>query len=297
MTEKQFQKDEVIFRQGEEGNTFYQVIEGAVGIVVSYDGKEKVQLSKVTKDQFFGEMAVIESAPRSADAIALEDGTQVMEYSADELRSCFENNPETVELLMKTLSKRLRDLTLEYDEAKKIAEINVDKKPDEEFIRGLRKYRFFHKNRKRQLYGAEVDREEERRHSDGFSKDVVSYRKGTVICREGDLVPCTYDIHWGRVGIYSNYGKPNQVELTILAANNFFGEMGMVDNEPRSATAVALDDETTVEIIHPEDLAELFEKNPNKVDMILRHLSSRLRKLTAQYYDVCEKIAEKAGTP
>ena len=294
MTEKQFQKDDVIFRQGEEGNTFYQVIEGTVGIVVSYDGKERVQLSKVTKDQLFGEMAVIESAPRSADAIALEDGTQVREYSADELTSCFENNPGNIELIMKTLSRRLRDLTLEYDEAKKIAaSLKTDVNQDEEFMRGLRKYNFFRRNRKQPLYGAEVEREEDRKHSEGFAKDVVSYRKGTVICREGDLVPCMYDIHWGRVGIYSNYGKPNQVELTVLAANSFFGEMGMVDNEPRSATAVALDDDTTVEIIRPEDFAELYEKNPYKVDMILRHLSSRLRKLTAQYYEICEKIAGK----
>ena len=72
--------------------------------------------------------------------------------------------------------------------------------------------------------------------------------------------------------------------------------MGMVDNAPRSATAVALDDDTTVEIIHPDDFAELFEKNPYKVDMILKHLSNRLRKLTAEYYEVCGKIAEKTGS-
>ena len=295
MTEKQFQKNEVIFKQGDEGNVFYQVIEGSVGIKVNYDGKETIQLTEIKKDQFFGEMAVIDAAPRSANAVALEDGTKVIEYSTDELNKCFENNPDNISLLMKTLSKRLRDLTAEYDEAKKTAaRLNLDQNPDEELERGIRKYNYYHKIQKSQLHGAEVVREQERKHSDGFSKDVVSYPKGTVICREGDLVSCMYDIHWGRVGIYSDYGKPDQVLLTTLAADNFFGEMGMVDNEPRSATAVALDSDTTVEIIHPEDFAELFEKNPYKVDMILRHLSSRLRKLTSQYYEICEKIAEKA---
>ena len=64
----------------------------------------------------------------------------------------------------------------------------------------------------------------------------------------------------------------------------------MVENAPRSATAVALDDDTTVEIIYPEDLADLFKKNPGKVDMILQDLSKKLRTLTARYYDICEKI-------
>jgi CRP-like cAMP-binding protein len=133
-------------------------------------------------------------------------------------------------------------------------------------------------------------------HSEGFAKSVVKYPKGTVICKEGDLVNCMYDIHWGRVGIYSKFGTSEQVQLTTLASDNFFGEMGMVSDQPRSATAVALDPDTTVEIIYPEDFKELFEKNPYKVDMILRHLSTRLRTLTNQYLDVCAKIAEKSGS-
>ena len=66
----------------------------------------------------------------------------------------------------------------------------------------------------------------------------------------------------------------------------------MIDNEPRSATAVVLDDHTTIEIIYPEDLAELMKKNPVKVDMIVMHLSNRLRRLTNDYIKVCEEIAE-----
>ena len=298
MAEKQFQKGDVIFNQGDEGNVFYQITEGSVGIFASYDGKDPSKVAEIPKGEFFGEMAVIDSAPRSASAVALEDGTKVVEISASELNSYFENNPDNIALLMKTLSKRLRDLTAQYDEAKEAAaRLKLDENPDEEMARGFRKFSYYHKVHPQQLHGAEIAREEEaQEHSKGYSKDVVSYPKGTVICKEGDIVPCMYDIHWGRVGIYSNYGKPEQVELTVLGANNFFGEMGMVDNAPRSATAVALDNDTTVEIIHPEDFAELFKQNPYKVDMIVRHLSTRLRKLTAEYYEISGKIAEKTGS-
>ena len=100
-----------------------------------------------------------------------------------------------------------------------------------------------------------------------------------------------YDIHWGRVGIYSNFGTPQQVELTILSANNFFGEMGMLDHEIRSATAVADEDDTILEIIRAEDLEKLFKTNPIEVDMILCHLSNRLRRLTKDYIAACEAAA------
>lgn len=293
MAEKQFQKNDVIFHQGDEGNSFFQVIDGVVGIFVKYDDMEDSKLCEIHKGEFFGEMAVIDACPRSGSAVALEDGTKVKEISVEELNTYFEEEPESIALLMKTLSKRLRDLTVLYDEAKETAEkLGVDSSStDEAMERALRRYNYFYKVRK-SVPSAETVREE-KKHSEGFAKNVVTYPRGTVICREGDSVQCMYDIHWGRVGIFTNYEKPEQVQLTTLAANEFFGEMGMVDNAPRSATAVALDADTTVEVIYPDDFAELFAKNPLKVDMILKHISSRLRTLTSQYYDVCEKISRK----
>ncbi len=299
MAEKQFNKGDVIFRQGDEGNVFYRIISGSVGIFANYDQSEDVKLAELKAGGFFGEMAVIDAAPRSGSAIALEDGTRVAEISVSELNEYFEHDPDSIAGLMKVLSTRLRDLTKEYDRAEEVAEkLNITgQDPDEEFLRQLKKYTYYYKIQPNQVIepSAEIIREQ-KKHSEGFSKNVTSYPKGTVICREGDLVECMYDIHWGRVGIYSNYGTPEQVELTVLGADEFFGEMGMVSNEPRSATAVALDDDTTVEIIYPQDFSELFEKNPFKVDMILRHLSSRLRSLTMKYLALCEKIAEKTGS-
>lgn len=293
MAEKRFNKGDVIFHQGEEGNDLYQILEGSVGIYISYDGREKQQIAQIPKGQFFGEMAVIEGYPRSADAIALEDGTTVMEISTSDLNAFFEKDPDSITQIMQVLSKRLRELTDQYDNAKMVAaKIGVAR--NDEIAGDLKKHSYYHKVMP--AVSAEVLREEKAsKHSEGFSKNVVTYPKGTVICREGDLVQCMYDIYWGRVGIYSKYGTPEQVQLATLAANNFFGEMGMVSNQPRSATAVALDPDTTVEIIYPDDFRELFEKNPLKVDMILRHLSFRLRALTSQYNEVCAKIAEKSG--
>ncbi len=131
-------------------------------------------------------------------------------------------------------------------------------------------------------------------HSEGFSNKVESYSKGTIIFKEGEKGDCMYDIHFGDVGIYKAYGTPEEKCLTKLGMNKFFGEMGMVEDDIRSATAVALSDGTTVEIITSDDLNELFTKNAPKVGMILAHMSYRLRTLTNFCMDACQLASDVA---
>ena len=127
--------------------------------------------------------------------------------------------------------------------------------------------------------------ESQRQLKDGYAKKVVEYSAGTVICKEGETGNCMYAIHGGEVGIYSGYGTDHEKLITTLFPDKFFGEMGMLQGEPRSATAVALVN-TVIEIIYPEDLNELFEKNPSKVVMMMAHLSNRLRNLTNAYVEI-----------
>ena len=61
MTEKQFGKGEVIFRQGDVGNSFYRITEGCVDVFASYGDEDEVRLTQLGTGAFLGEMAVIES--------------------------------------------------------------------------------------------------------------------------------------------------------------------------------------------------------------------------------------------
>ena len=127
----------------------------------------------------------------------------------------------------------------------------------------------------------------------------TTYKKGEIIFRQGDAAESMYDILWGSVGIYLDYGTERQKLLTELDADAFFGEMGMIDHAPRSATAVALEKGTQLQEITEDKLGELFREKPAKVLMIMQQLSGRLRKLTKEYMEVCktaadvEKIEEK----
>ena len=252
MVERQFGKDEVIFRQGEEGNSFYQILNGTVGIYANYGEKDQILLTKLEKEAYFGEMAVIESYPRSATAVSLEDGTKVDEVTAGEVDAYLGQKPDNAIKLMEYLGERLRNLTNDYNKVSAlIYELGLADR--EEVIATLAKeikgFAAFYSANKRAAKGISAEATRGQKHSEGFAKKMVTYPAGTVICKEGDIGDCMYDIHWGRVGIYTGYGTDDEQKLTELAANSFFGEMGMISKEPRSATAVAIDDQTTLEII------------------------------------------------
>ena len=122
-------------------------------------------------------------------------------------------------------------------------------------------------------------------------------KKGEVIFKEGALENCMYKIITGSVGIYANYGKEEEKLLVDLKAGEktFFGEMGMIDEEPRSATAVAMED-TEIAVITSENFAEFFKENPEHIIYIMQNMSNRIRNLTNDYLDACRAVAEAVET-
>ena len=51
-----------------------------------------------------------------------------------------------------------------------------------------------------------------------------TFKKGEIIFKQGDLSDCMYDILWGQVGIYADYGTPEEKLLTTLETERFFGD-------------------------------------------------------------------------
>lgn len=293
MAEKQFNQGDVIFREGDAGDGFYQLKSGEVGVYVNYGTGDEIKLRSLEPGQYFGELAALEARRRSATVVAMEDGTTVTFVPENELDEFLQKNPQEILPIMRQISGQIRELTKDYNEVNAARDKLKDPKPqqpDENLFTKIKK--FLSSN----TYEKSVEELEQADHSKGkTTKTVNTYPKGTIIFREGEPGNCMYDIHFGRVGIYTGYGTPEEKLLTELYANKFFGEMGMIDGEPRSATAVVMIDNTTLETIYPEDLEELIEANPFKVDMIMQHLSNRLRHLTVDYANACEEVSTLAN--
>ncbi len=294
---KTFSKGEIIFREGDNGNSFFEVLSGKVGCYTGYGTNDETKLTEIESGHIVGEMALIDAFPRSATVVALED-SELQEISVDEVKAYFQGSPDKIKFIFTELGGRLTRLTDEYSEAcATIRELYPKDEPRKSTIADKIKkfvdnYKLLSKSSQP---SAEFLRETETpSHKDGYAGNVDRYKRGTVIFREGEPGRCMYDIHFGTVGIYSGYGTPEEKLLTTLYADKFFGELALLNGSPRTATAVVLEDDTTLEAIYMDDFEEIFAKNPTKIELILKHLSYRIRRLTFDYNNACKMIFDAA---
>lgn len=132
--------------------------------------------------------------------------------------------------------------------------------------------------------------------------DIKSYPKGAVIFKQGDPGDCMYQVTYGRVGVYDDYDGPNEKKLADLYSDQLFGEMGLLDHAPRTATVVSLDRDTQIMKITEEEFGSYFEKNPGMILELMQQMCNRLRQTSKDYVEVCHTVyeaenAEKSGTP
>ena len=125
--------------------------------------------------------------------------------------------------------------------------------------------------------------------------NTLVFKKGDVIFRQGDYSEVMYDIAKGKVGVFSDYETETVQQLAELKAGDFLGEMGMIEVYPRSATAVALEDDTTLTEIGEDDLNEFFKDKPEKLLQIMKQMSERLRVVNQKYLNACRVAFENAN--
>ena len=101
----------------------------------------------------------------------------------------------------------------------------------------------------------------------------VDYAPDEPIIRKGDPGDSLYIIVDGRVSV-----RDGAVELTTLGARDVFGEMALLDTEPRSATVVALEPARLFRLAQGP-FFELIDQRPEVVNGVLRVLVRRLREL------------------
>ncbi|MBE6910161.1 MAG: Crp/Fnr family transcriptional regulator [Ruminococcaceae bacterium] len=117
------------------------------------------------------------------------------------------------------------------------------------------------------------------------------FKKGEVIYRQGQYEMFLYDILYGSVALYQNYGTKEQVLIKEMNQDGYFGEMELIEAMPRTTTAVATE-RTTARVYTAEDFGALFCEKPSMVMAIMQQMSARIRELTREYNDACRVVAE-----
>lgn len=104
---RELEKDEAVFHAGDPAEAVFVVSEGKVKVVVtSTDGKDFI-LTVLGAGQVFGEMALLESMPRSATVITASS-VELLVLHRDDFHRLLNSTPSISRKLMAILSRRLR---------------------------------------------------------------------------------------------------------------------------------------------------------------------------------------------
>jgi len=240
-----FSFGDTAFTENQGSDRMYLLVEGEVSLV-----RGKKALDVVKAGEIFGEMAAISQLPRSATATA-KTACRALSLDPMQFQGAIQKAPEFALMLMSIIINRLR-VTVAI-----VSKNLVDggKAPES---------RVFNQQQLTEL----VDRMPHPPAHTPLNKAVMKEGEGGVFM---------YVVITGRVAI-SIKGKV----VGRIEAGGIFGEMALVDQSPRAATATA---ETDCELmsINRNDFLRLVKTNPAFAVALLKGLTDRLRYMTSHH--------------
>lgn len=134
-------------------------------------------------------------------------------------------------------------------------------------------------------------------------RDIVShltrrrYRRGEVIFHEGDPGDALHIVMGGAVKIVLQSAEGDEAIIATVRDGDFFGELALLDGEPRSATATAIEATETATL--PRDVFRgLLDEHTDLRDALLTGLAGELRRLTGHaeelhFLDLAGRLAAR----
>jgi CRP/FNR family cyclic AMP-dependent transcriptional regulator len=107
---RRFRRGEVLFHEGDPGDALFVVASGAVKVAVPSEDGEEAILATLHRGDFLGELALLDGAPRSASAVALE-ATETLALPREQFLALVANEPAIRDALLASLAGELRRLT------------------------------------------------------------------------------------------------------------------------------------------------------------------------------------------
>ena len=112
--ERRLRAGDVLFREGDAGDAMYVVVEGKVRISKQIPGAGEEALAFMERGDWFGEMALIDNAPRSAEAVAHDGGAVVLAVPRDVVSGLLDmrkvSSLRLLRILCRLVAKRLREI-------------------------------------------------------------------------------------------------------------------------------------------------------------------------------------------
>jgi CRP-like cAMP-binding protein len=254
-----YTEGEIVFRQGEEGDTMYFIQEGAVAVIREGKGTGTV-VARLNPGDFFGEMALVDGGPRSATVSAIEK-TTLVPVSRDFLMKHSGQNNRFILAIIENLGNRLEKvdemLRWRYSESETppdpIEDQEIGEPRSAAFLGGFR--------------------------SLADSSAPLKLTGGETVFGQGDSGDRMFIVLDGTVEIVQEAGKHELVQARF-GRGDFFGEMALVTGRSRTATARSPCGATLLPVTRKAFL-ERVKADPDVAYHIVRTLILRLRKTLA----------------
>ncbi len=281
---QEFSTGEYVFREEDRSMDFYVVKDGRIEIRKETPFGPQI-LGNLTADHIFGEMNFIDRTHRSSDALSVSDRSQCYTFSFSALDQLMDEDKELAVALhwafWRSLTEKVRDaneqlkLFFQEDAKKGGGRKREAGKRDMQAVtvKSEEKVDLF---RERGLSAAEM------KLLATFSTE-ERFREGSMIFREGEKGDKLFIVLDGRVRISKFIPGVGEEALTVLDRGDFFGEMALIDDKPRSADAKSHDADTTVLSIDRATLNEILSMDPHAslqfLNLLCRMISRRLREI------------------
>ena len=114
-----FQNLEVIFEEGSNGDEMYIVHSGTIKLVKKSTAGEMV-IATIQPGEFFGEMALVDNAPRSVSAVAGAEQTRLLALDRDKFLFLVSHQPAFALTIMHVLCQRIREMNQRLSEIERL---------------------------------------------------------------------------------------------------------------------------------------------------------------------------------
>lgn len=273
----------VLFEHGSDGRDIYVLRKGRISIRRrTHYGN--YHLGSLLPGVAFGEANFIARHERTADAVGAAD-SMVVRLDAEELESVMEDHPDLGLRLYQSFWQGL---------AQKLRGANEQLRT---FFSGEMPESLVESRRAAREKGGDVEVEEDTKVQlfveQGLTaaelttlanfSEVKRFPGGTYLFHEGDEGEQMYVVLEGKVMISKYIPGGGEEALAILERGDFFGEMSLVDGQPRSADAKAFQGPATVVAFDERTLDEVMSMDPNAalqfMTLLCRLICKRLREI------------------
>jgi CRP-like cAMP-binding protein len=130
-------------------------------------------------------------------------------------------------------------------------------------------------------------------HSNHAKNPVKVYQRSEVIFEENSIGHEMYILRSGKVQLVLGYAERGAEVCTLERPGEFFGEMALVDASPRSATAIAEEDNTELEVLSRENFLKTIREHPEFALDLMSGLSKRVRQGNILYLEMVRTAMTK----